>query len=192
MPPQLLDELMPTFDFREHHCRVVAAEPAAVRRAVLDVSLGEMPGVAALFAVRSLPKPWAGLSNDLSQPVLQQMLARRFTEVATDPDRGIAVGTIAQMWKPVRGIFPRVRDGADYLRFAEPGYAKALMTFTWSAHPAGTLLETETRVQPTDPGARRAFARYWRLIGPWSGLIRLMWLRAIAARAERADPGSAH
>jgi hypothetical protein len=48
-----------------------------------------------------------------------------------------------------------------------------------------TVLTTETRVLCTDEGARRRFRRYWALIRPGSGAIRVAWLRAIRRRAER-------
>jgi hypothetical protein len=48
-----------------------------------------------------------------------------------------------------------------------------------------TVLTTETRVLCTDPGARRRFRRYWALIRPASGAIRVAGLRAIRRRAER-------
>jgi hypothetical protein len=53
------------------------------------------------------------------------------------------------------------------------------------AEPAGdgSLLVTETRVAANDAAARRAFARYWRLVGPFSALIRRRWLRAAAREA---------
>jgi hypothetical protein len=44
----------------------------------------------------------------------------------------------------------------------------------------GTLLSTETRVSATNSTARRAFRGYWRVVGPFSGLIRRRWLRAAA------------
>jgi len=56
-----------------------------------------------------------------------------------------------------------------------------------SASDAGSgrsRLITQTRVATTDAAAERAFARYWRLIYPGSALFRVMWLRAIKARAE--------
>jgi len=49
----------------------------------------------------------------------------------------------------------------------------------------GSALTTETTVEPTDAEARRRFLRYWRVIGPFSGLVRRSWLRA-AARAAQA------
>jgi hypothetical protein len=47
-------------------------------------------------------------------------------------------------------------------------------------------LTTETRVLLTDEASRRAFARYWLLIRPFSGLIRRRWLAAVARRASQA------
>jgi hypothetical protein len=49
--------------------------------------------------------------------------------------------------------------------------------------PDGSLVSTETRVFANSAGAKRRFARYWRLIYPGSALIRRMWLRAVEKRA---------
>ncbi|MGH9675014.1 MAG: hypothetical protein ACRD44_17720, partial [Bryobacteraceae bacterium] len=61
-----------------------------------------------------------------------------------------------------------------------PGFALAAMNFR--VEDTG-LVTTETRVFATDDAARRRFAVYWRLIYPWSALLRRTWLRAIARRA---------
>jgi hypothetical protein len=45
-------------------------------------------------------------------------------------------------------------------------------------------LTTETRVLATNDRAKRRFGRYWHVIYPGSALIRVMWLKAIKARAE--------
>jgi hypothetical protein len=45
-------------------------------------------------------------------------------------------------------------------------------------------LSTETRVQATDAMSRRQFLRYWRIIGPFSGLVRRDLLRRIKREAE--------
>jgi hypothetical protein len=47
-------------------------------------------------------------------------------------------------------------------------------------------LTTETRVHVADPRSRRKFARYWRVVGPFSGLTRILVLRAAKRRAEAA------
>jgi hypothetical protein len=58
----------------------------------------------------------------------------------------------------------------------------------WTSAPSrcpggGSLLVTETRVAAVDEHALRAFLRYWRLVGPFSRLIRRRWLAAIARGA---------
>ena len=44
-------------------------------------------------------------------------------------------------------------------------------------------MSTETRVLCADAAALRSFRRYWLVVGPFSGLIRILMLRAIAATA---------
>ena len=51
-------------------------------------------------------------------------------------------------------------------------------------------LSTETRVHVAEPAARRAFRRYWFVIKPFSGLIRILFLRAVRRRAESPDTRS--
>jgi hypothetical protein len=45
-------------------------------------------------------------------------------------------------------------------------------------------LTTETRVHVPDPVSRRKFGHYWRIVRPFSGLIRMVVLRAAKRRAE--------
>jgi hypothetical protein len=78
----------------------------------------------------------------------------------------------------------RAREG--FVSFAEPGYAKAAMSFLVRSEPGGSRVLTETRVAGTSSDAARAFLRYWRLIRPGSGAIRRSWLAAIRRRAVRA------
>ena len=46
------------------------------------------------------------------------------------------------------------------------------------------VLSTETRVHVADPAARRKFRRYWFVVRPFSGVIRILLLRAARKRAE--------
>jgi len=69
------------------------------------------------------------------------------------------------------------------------GFALAAINFRLEDAGSGeTLLTTETRVYATDASTRRKVAAYWRVIYPGSALIRVMWLRAIRARAELPAP----
>jgi hypothetical protein len=104
-----------------------------------------------------------------------------------EPNHEIVVGTaviVPPGWRPNRSPTPE-----DFKAVHDPGFALAAMNFRVEADgPAASIVTTETRVYATDASSRRRFARYWRVIYPGSALIRHMWLRAIARRAESPKP----
>ncbi len=169
----LLDEVLPAWDFRERHAVAVDAPPERVLEAVRAVTPGEMSLVRILFRLRGLPA-----AKD--QPVYEQ-LKRGFRTLAEEPGRELVLGSVGQPWRLRGGSSPR----ADFVSFAEPGYAKMALNFRFED---GTL-STETRVLLTDPASRRAFRRYWLFVRPWSGLVRRSWLRAAAARSAGRESG---
>jgi hypothetical protein len=80
----------------------------------------------------------------------------------------------------------RRMDAERFRVFDRPGYARVGWSFTVA--PAGRgrcVVTTETRVQCTDARSRRRFRWYWRVIGPFSGVVRTEALRLIKADAER-------
>ena len=88
---------------------------------------------------------------------IADLLARlRLDEAARDENEVVFAGTAA----PWRG-----------------GTVRIAMNF----RREGGKLSTETRVAAVDRQARRVFMRYWRVIGPFSALIRRRWLKQIAA-----------
>jgi hypothetical protein len=126
-----------------------------------------MPVARFLFGLRGLPTARDRVLLDLEG----------FQRVAEDPGRELVVGGVGRPWIPTA----RLRRDADVRTFAEPGYAKMALNVTYD----GRTLATETRVQLTDPRSRRRFKLYWLIVGPFSALIRRIWLRAIARRAQR-------
>ncbi len=100
------------------------------------------------------------------------------------PGHEVVLGTIGRFWRPSGGMRPFA--AAEFASFREEGWAKGAWNFRVSVAPDGaTTLSTETRVRCTDPRSRRTFRRYWRLVRPFSGLIRIEMLRAIRREAER-------
>ncbi len=61
---------------------------------------------------------------------------------------------------------------------------RAVGNFRVDAVPSGSVLRTETWVETFTPRAQRLFRVYWVVIGPFSGLIRRILLRAAKRRAE--------
>lgn len=94
----------------------------------------------------------------------------------------LIIGLIGQFWKPKGHLVDL--DSNDFRGFDKPGFVKATASFQLLDRDAATLLTTETLVEPTDLDAKRSFRRYWRLIGPFSGLVRRDWLRSVKRLAE--------
>jgi hypothetical protein len=187
----LLDELLPEYQFNERHRILIHAPPERALEAVKQATPGEMPLVRTLFTVRSLPAILArrqGLPTEKTKPLYEQMPASGFLFLAEGPGREVVGSEIGQMWKPLGGSAPTIRDARQFVAFEEPGYAKVAMNFFVEPADRGTRLTTETRIMTTDAVSRRRFALYWRVIYPGSALIRRSWLRAAKRRAEGA-PG---
>jgi hypothetical protein len=97
------------------------------------------------------------------------------------PGEGIVLGLTGQFWRLGGGHDAlRARTAEEFRAFGEADACKAVLDFRTS----GSLLSTETRVHVSGPAARRKFARYWLVVRPFSGLTRILILRAVKRRAE--------
>jgi hypothetical protein len=164
-----LDRVLPEWHFRERHARRVNAPAERVFAAVREVTLAEM-GIFRLLA-------WLrGIRVPADHPFVEVALAGGWEVLAEVAGREFVLGAIGQPWRFRGGQ----RPAGDFATFDRPGYAK--LAIDWRLEDG--VLSTETRVFLTDEEARRKFRRYWFVIRPWSGLIRRVWLSAIALRAE--------
>jgi hypothetical protein len=150
-----IDDVLPSYDVHLVHS-------IAYTRSVDDAlatPVAADPFVRLLFRLRGLPVD--GTIGDLFVRMHFDELARSKNEVV--------FGGAGTPWRPRAGIgsFADVR----------PGTVRVAANFLSD----GAVLSTETRIQAVDDAARRAFARYWRLVGPFSGVIRRRWLKHIAA-----------
>ncbi|MFI0486934.1 hypothetical protein [Actinomadura sp. 9N215] len=178
---RLIDRLLPAYDFRVRYTRRIAAEPEQVWTALHTVTHAELPVTRLLMAVRHAGR------NRLSGPILEAIPMPLLGEQEA---REAVAGKVAKFWRPRPVPGPDSTTTPEgFAAFAEPGWAKAAMSFQLSPLPGGrTLLAAETRIHATDAAARRAFAPYWLLIrAGGAGFIRLEMLRAIARRAERSE-----
>lgn len=179
-----IDDLLPEWDVNEVHRRVYAADPAAVRRALESLRPSDLPLTRVLSAVRSLP---AVLVRRPAAPdggtLLERLAAGGFARVVDEPDEAV-FAIVGRFWRPDGGRRPPVPDAAAFRAFAEPGWAKAVMSFELTPRDGGTELLTETRVRATSAGARRAFRAYWRVVGTGSALIRREILAAVGRRVR--------
>jgi hypothetical protein len=156
-----LDDFLPEYEFRERHRIAVQADTAHIDRAVREVTLGDIPLARALVRLR-------GIRARDDRPVVEEM-SRRGSVLEDVHGEGLVLALRGQFW--------RLRGGDG----SEPR-AEAVIDF----RTAPGALSTETRVHVAEPAARRKFARYWRVIRPFSGLLRILVLRAAKRRAEAA------
>ena len=97
------------------------------------------------------------------------------------PDREIVVGLIGKFWKLHDGERVAVQSREQFMAFNRSGYAVSTLSFHVDPAGSGARVTTITRVRTTDPDSRRAFLRYWRVIGTGSGMLRRTWLHAVKA-----------
>ncbi|HEV7501537.1 MAG TPA: hypothetical protein VGQ33_16090 [Vicinamibacteria bacterium] len=178
-----LDRLMPDYDVHEVHSTVVRASPLAIDRVLFEVTANEVWLFRALMAVRGL----GARGSDGSRPLLETAQEGGFAILAEEPGRELVLGVMGRFWQLRQRAIRPIGSPAEFVSFAEPGFARAAMNFLVEPQDDGVCrLTTETRVRATDARARHAFRAYWTLVHPGSAFIRRMWLRAIRRRAEAA------
>jgi hypothetical protein len=154
-----LDDFLPAYEFAARHGVAVKADGDRADAALREVTFRDVPVVRALLFARGLGARRGGES------VLAAMM-RRATVLEDVPGEGIVFSLTGQFWR-LRGRGPE---------------APATAVVDFRAAPGS--LTTETRIHVPDPESRRRFARYWRVVRPFSGLTRVLVLRAAKRRAE--------
>lgn len=135
--------------------------------------MSESPVVRVLFALRSLPS--LGFKGKIVPSI-------GFKVLREEPCREFVLGVIGQFWTLSGGLVDL--DSHDFHTFDTPGYAKGTWSFHVREDADTTHLTTVTRVLCLGSASKRRFRRYWKLIGPFSGLIRREALRICKAKAE--------
>ena len=171
----LIDEFMPAFDAVERHALTVAAPPSVVYAALTRVDFARSGPIRWLLRLRGLGARRLTL-GDVTRSGFVMLGERAGCE--------LALGIAGRFWTPSGGRVTLDVDG--FRRFARAGYAKAVWDFRVAAAAHGAArLSTETRIQCVDATARRRFRLYWSVVGPFSALIRILMLRAVAREATR-------
>ena len=164
-----LDRWLPEFDARERHERELSVSPERALQLAVELPAAPDAVVRALLRLR-------GLRTDAR--IGEFFTAQGFEPLERTPTTFV-VGAVSTPWRP-RGGLGRFHD-------PRPGTVRIVADFRAEPGPrGGSVLSTETRVAAVDERARRAFRRYWLLIGPFSKLIRRRWLAAIARQAVAA------
>jgi len=182
----LIDEFMPAFDVAERHGIVIRAPAERAYAAIRSVDLTRSFVIRSLFALRGFPALYAGRGAGRRGLTLDDFLRSGFVVLAEESGVEIVLGVIGRFWRPTGGLVRFAPD--EFIGFRRPGYAKAVWNFR--VQPAGkgrVQVVTQTRIQATDEKSLKSFKRYWRVIGPFSRLIRREMLRLVRSVAERAN-----
>ena len=149
-----LDDVLPRYDASEFHS---IAYPRSVDDA-LATPLAADRFVRLLFRLRGIP----------TDGTIAELFERLRFEELTRTENEVVVGAAGTPWRPGGGIRP--------FAGAPSGTVRVAVNFLTD----GSRLSTETRIEAVDDTARRAFLRYWRVVGPFSAVIRRRWLKQIA------------
>jgi hypothetical protein len=156
-----LDEALPRFDVNEVHSISLPCSPEQALVLALAASATPDRLTALLFRARGL-RPGT---------TIEELFGRMGFDTLHRSPTEVVVGATGRPWRPSGTLWP----------FAEAHAGTVRLATDFRAVPVGggCVLSTETRVQAVDDHARRAFRRYWLVVGPFSGVIRRRWLRAV-------------
>jgi hypothetical protein len=180
-----LDDWMPRWQVGERHTLRIAAPPARVFAAIHEVRADEILLFRTLVAIRRCggTGPESILNAPEQKPLLDVATRTTFIYLEDESPRELVVGTVIAAPREAR-VSGRLKPDL-FRKTLPPGVVLATMNFIVTpARDGGSTVATETRVYANSYSALRKFGIYWRLIQPGSDIIRRMWLRAIARRAE--------
>ena len=185
-----LDQWMPRWQVGEKHVIEMAAPPDKVFAAIHAVTADEIFLFRTLIAIRRCGQdgPESILNLPERKPLLDVATRTSFVYLENDTPSEIVVGTVISA--PREAAHGQRLSPELFRKTLRPGVVLATMNFLITPrHDGGSSVTTETRVYANNDPSLRRFGIYWRLIHPGSDLIRRMWLRAIAQRAEKDEAG---
>jgi hypothetical protein len=157
-----IDRFLPEWDANEVHDTVLDVTPEHALASALAAPAAPDAIVRLLLRLRGLRREGS---------IEELLLGIGFERLAGEPDE-VVFGASGTPWKLGGGLGP--------FRDAQDGAVRIAANFLVEPLADGrSRLSTETRVAAVDDRGRRAFRRYWRLIGPFSALIRRRWLAAV-------------
>lgn len=185
------DQLLPNARYRELHTRTIDAPIDQVWPHCVNVTGKQVRLLQPLMSLRTVPHRLAGKKPLLpadDQTLLDGFVDAGFVvlrqdDAVVDGRASIVFGAAGAFWSIAHNHPLPFADPADFVAFAEPGYAKTIARLDAIDLGNGTtLLETETLVHGTDAASTKKFGPYWAIIRLGSGAIRRSWLAAIARR----------
>jgi len=183
----LIDEFLPEFEESKSYSISIPAQPNDVYQTLKSANFADLWVVRILFGIRSLPAILSGklIKSTGKVATIADITRSGFMLLGENPDHELVIGVVGKFWKMSGNVKHDIQP-AQFRSFAQPGFSKAVWNF--SLEPTGknmTRLSTETRIHCTDSDSRKKFKRYWTVIAPFSGWIRIEMLRALKKQAMK-------
>lgn len=175
-----LDSYVPHHQFATRHERWIAATPARVWAELMTLDARTSLTIRLLFFLRGIPPDYARGREGLDR--------FGFTLLEEDPQRELVLGLTGRFWAMNGGIERLTRS--EFVAYSTPQRVQAAWNFHLADDEGGTRVTTETRVQCTDAVALGSFKPYWRVVKPFSGVIRREMLRLLARKAAAEIPSA--
>ncbi len=152
----------------------VAGRLEEIYRAAYEVDFADS------FTIRWLLRLRGISSENFSLRGIERSIFRKLGE---NPGGELVFGLIGGFCT-IFGDLEAIRSTPDFCEFQKPGCAKAVWNFSIIEEGDKSRLTTEIRIRWLDEASRLKFGRYWALIRPFSGLIRMEMLKFIKRKAE--------
>jgi len=186
----LIDKYLPKYDFTEVYDIEIEATPEVAYRAVNEATLGDMSVVVRLLLwLRAIPDRIMGnksMDLDSRTPIITQQSDDSIILEQQAPHE-IVLGMImkGRVWEKQNKEI-KLTHADDFLAFKDPEHCWVVshLRVDSSGTPGTVIVRTESRTMGLSQQATKEFKSYWRIIKPFSGLIRRLMLNAIKYRAE--------
>lgn len=195
-----LDDVVPTWDATRIEHRVVGASRDSVFAAARELDFlavpREIPAVRGLFAIRAAAERAVTVARRRATGAETVPPTLRLADLGPHgewvglgevPGAEIAFGAVGRFWAGETAW--QTIDADGFATFAEPGYARIGCNLSLRDYGPQTLVSYEARTVATDAEARRAFLRYWHVVGPFVGVVMRGTLRLLDRLATEAAPG---
>jgi hypothetical protein len=163
------DEFLPVYHFSEVHSIRINADRSKISAAISTFDYRESRVIRFLFLLRGLPK------NTITG--IDGIKKMGFNVLKFQEQDEIVLGLVGQFWK-TKGDIQKL-EPHEFKCFNDPRFAKATWSFKIIGEHAPYTVQTETRIACPDAATRKKFSRYWLLVRPFSGWIRIEMLKAI-------------